>query len=395
VRDSERWLLPEGVEEILPPEAERLEALRRRVLDRLQAWGYEMVVPPFVEHLEALLTGMGRDLDLQTFKLTDPKSGRQLGVRADMTPQVARIDAHRLRRDAPTRLCYIGTVLHTHAAMPGGSRSPLQLGAELYGHAGVESDAEVICLMSDILTLAGVRPLCLDIGHIGIFRGLARKAGLDADREMELFSLLQRKAAPEIAESARAWRLAAPLRDRLLALTRLNGGSAVLNESRQRLRGAGAEVARALEDLRRIAHLLKRRLPGVALHFDLAELRGYHYHTGVMFAAYHPGEGQALAWGGRYDNVGRVFGRARAATGFSLDLLRLLRRQPPGRPTAVRRILAPSTPADAALHETIAALRRRGMRVIMDLPGKRGNAGAPGCTHRLVRSRGGWRVVRL
>ena len=240
---------------------------------------------------------MGRDLDLQTFKLTDPKSGRQLGVRADMTPQVARIDAHRLRRDAPTRLCYIGTVLHTHAAMPGGSRSPLQLGAELYGHAGVESDAEVICLMSDILTLAGVRPLCLDIGHIGIFRGLARKAGLDADREMELFSLLQRKAAPEIAESARAWRLAAPLRDRLLALTRLNGGSAVLNESRQRLRGAGAEVARALEDLRRIAHLLKRRLPGVALHFDLAELRGYHYHTGVMFAAYHPGEGQALAWG--------------------------------------------------------------------------------------------------
>ncbi len=390
----DRWLLPEGVEEILPPEAGWLEALRRRVLDRLQAWGYELVAPPLVEHLEALLTGMGRDLDLQTFKLTDPRSGRLLGVRADMTPQVARIDAHRLHRDAPTRLCYIGTVLHSHAATPGGSRSPLQLGAELYGHDGVESDAEIICLMSDILTLAGVKPLCLDIGHIGIFRGLARKAGLDPDREMELFLLLQRKAAPEIMESARAWRLPASVRGMLLALTGLNGGGAVLGRARRQLRGAGAEVMHALEDLRRIAGLLKRRLPAVTLHIDLAELRGYHYHTGVMFAAYHPGEGQALAWGGRYDNIGRVFGRARPATGFSLDLLRLLRRRKPPR-AAGRCILAPPAATDAALHEMIAALRRRGTRVIMDLPGRRNGADETGCTHRLVRRRGGWRVVKL
>jgi ATP phosphoribosyltransferase regulatory subunit len=395
MRNSERWLLPEGVEEILPPEAERLEALRRRVLDRLRAWGYEMVVPPFVEHLDALLTGMGHDLDLQTFKLTDPESGRLLGVRADMTPQVARIDAHRLRRDTPTRLCYIGTVLHTHATLPGGSRSPLQLGAELYGHAGIESDVEVLCLMSDVLMLAGVRPLCLDIGHIGIFRGLTRKAGLDTDQEMELFSLLQRKAVPEIADCTRTWRVAPSVRDMLLALTKLNGGIAVLTEARRRLRAAGAPVLRALEDLRRIARLLKRRLPEVALHFDLAELRGYHYHTGVMFAAYHPGEGRALAWGGRYDNIGRVFGRARPATGFSLDLLRLLRRQSPARGTAGHCVLAPAAASDAALHETIAALRRRGTRVIMDLPGKRGEARVLGCTHKLVRRRGRWRVVKF
>ena len=220
----DRWLLPEGIAEVLPAEAAALERARRRLIDLFERWGYELVVPPFVEYLESLLTGTGGDLDLQTFKLTDQLTGRLMGVRADMTPQVARIDAHSLRRVGPVRLCYLGTVLHT---LPDGiarSRSPIQVGAELYGHAGMESDVEVLCLMLESLASAGVRPVHVDLGHVGVFRGLAREARLDAEQERQLFDALQRKAVPEVEEWLARWELPAPVRARLSALPVLNGG---------------------------------------------------------------------------------------------------------------------------------------------------------------------------
>ncbi len=233
--NDERWLLPEGIDEVLPPDAWHLEGVRRRLLDVFRCWGYELVIPPFIEYLESLLTGTGRDLELQTFKLTDQVSGRMMGIRADITPQAARIDAHQLRRGEPTRLCYIGTVLHTRPDGFAGSRSPLQLGAELYGHSGVESDVEIISLMMQILGEAGVHDVHLDLGHVGIFRGLARAAGLSAGTETELFDALQRKAEPEIEalvrENART-PLVAPM---LLALAELSGGAEVIDEGRRKL----------------------------------------------------------------------------------------------------------------------------------------------------------------
>ena len=390
---QDRWLLPEGIEELLPPETACLELLRREIFDRFRAWGYELVVPPFIEYLESLLTGMGHDLDLQTFKLTDQLTGRMMGVRADITPQVARIDAHRLQRDTPTRLCYLGTVLHTRPASQGGSRSPLQVGAELYGHAGIDSDLEIMCLMLETLGCAGHDPITLDIGHMGIFRGLAAMAKLDADRENDLFALLQRKARPELEEALQTWQLRPPVRRMLLALVDLNGGLEVLDRAAQALSQATRPVKAALAELGRIAAQIQQRAPSARLHFDLTELRGYHYHTGVMFAAYQPGHGQALAWGGRYDDVGRVFGRARPATGFSTDLLRLVRNSDVPLPPR-RGIYAPRA-EDRKLWAMIERLRKRGECVISALPGARENARSLGCDRKLVRRDGRWQVVKL
>jgi ATP phosphoribosyltransferase regulatory subunit len=277
---TDRWLLPEGIEELLPVEASRLEALRRRLLDLYATWGYAQVMPPFIEYLESLLVGSGSDLDLETFKLTDQLTGRLMGVRADMTQQVARIDAHRLQHEAPTRLCYLGTVLRARPDGPGGSRSPLQVGAELYGHAGIESDAEVVALMIETLEACGIRDVHLDLGHVGIFRGLTAAAGLDELREAELFEMLQRKARAEL-EAAVAG-MPQEHASRLLALVDLNGGDEVLDAARERLAGATAEVDAALASLAGVAEVLRRERPELVLHFDLAELRGYRYHTGVV-----------------------------------------------------------------------------------------------------------------
>ena len=233
---NERWLLPEGIDELLPDQARRLEALRRRLLDLHESWGYELVITPFIEFLDSLLTGTGKDLDLQTFKLTDQVSGRLLGVRADITPQAARIDAHRLRREAPTRLCYLGSVLRTRMDDYAGSRSPLQIGAELYGHAGVESDVEVLCLMMAALQAAEVEDLYLDVGHVGIFRGLAAQAGLNAVQEHALFTALQRKAEPEVVSLVRDYGVPSAAAERLIALTSLNGGEDVIPVARKRLK---------------------------------------------------------------------------------------------------------------------------------------------------------------
>ena len=388
--NDDRWLLPEGIDEVLPPEAWRLEGVRRRLLDQFRCWGYELVIPPFIEYLESLLTGTGRDLELQTFKVTDQLSGRMMGLRADITPQVARIDAHRLRAAQPTRLCYIGTVLHTRPDGLGGSRSPLQIGAELYGHAGIESDVEIVCLMMATLAAAGVGDVHLDLGHVGVYRGLARAAGLTPEQESSLFDALQRKAEPEIEALVRGGAVTPPYAGMLLALAELNGGSEVVTQARTKLAAAPAEVLAAIDYVEAMARELAERLPQVPLHVDLAELRAYHYQTGVVFAAFVPGEGEEIARGGRYDDIGREFGRARPATGFSADLKTALRLAAPGAAvSAGARIHAPAI-GDAALERRVDALRAAGRIVVRALPGLGADARAMGCTERLVERDGEW-----
>lgn len=392
--DKDRWLLPEGIEELLPEAAARLEQLRRALLDLYSSWGYELVMPPFIEYLESLLTGTGGDLDLQTFKLTDQLTGRLMGVRADMTPQAARIDVHQLKRDVPVRLCYLGTVLHTRPDGFAGSRSPLQVGAELYGHAGIESDVEVLCLMLETLALTGVRQVHVDLGHVGIFRALARQARLDPGQEASLFDALQRKALPEIRERLGQYSIAPDAGRMLLELAQLNGGDEVLAGAAGALRGASDQALAALENLRLVATALRRRVPGLPLYFDLAELRGYRYQTGVVFAAFVPGYGQEIARGGRYDDIGRVFGRARPATGFSTDLktLMALGDGSAGAPVTAGGIFAPWSD-DAALQAMIRELRLQGERVIWCLPGQTGCARQMGCDRVLVQRAGAWQVT--
>lgn len=391
--DKDRWLLPEGIEEILPAEAQRLEAMRRRLLDLFFGCGYELVMPPMIEFLDSLLTGTGRDMDLQTFKLTDQLSGRMMGVRADMTPQAARIDAHYLKREAPVRLCYVGTVLHTRPDEFAGSRELLQVGAELFGHPGPESDIEIIGVMLAALQAAGLDRIHMDLGHVGVFRELAAAARLGAEIEGELFDALQRKSAPEIGSLLAQCDIAADMRQNLVALVELNGGDEVLEQARQQLAKAPPAVRQSLDTLQAVAAATRREHPALPLYFDLAELRGYQYYTGVVFSAFIPGQGHAVAQGGRYDGIGRAFGRARAATGFSADLRLLLKLAPGGAGTAPG-ILAPYVQAPS-LQERIRALRATGERVVVRLPGAGGSAAENGCDRELVERDGTWTVVKI
>jgi ATP phosphoribosyltransferase regulatory subunit len=395
VIDEGRWLLPAGIEEILPPRAQVLEGLRRELLDLYRSWGYELAIPPFVDYLESLLTGTGRDLDIQTFKLIDQTDGRLLGVRADMTPQVARMDAHHLRREGPTRLCYLGTVLHTRADGFAGTRSPYQIGAEIYGHAGIESDTEIVRLVLATLAVAGIEGPWLDLGHVGIFRGLARQAGLDEKGEYALFDALQRKSIPEIESLMGELRVSGAPAEMLLALAELNGDDAIDHAVRV-LGRADTSVLEAVDYLRRLADELHRFLPDCPVHYDLAELRGYRYKTGAVFAAFVPGWGQEIARGGRYDDIGRVFGRARPAVGFSADLKGLMRLGW-GLEERFRETPAIHTPwsADPDLAAAVDGLRRAGRRVVVDLPGAVGDARELGCGERLVRGPAGWQVETI
>jgi len=350
-----------------------------------------LVIPPLIEFLDSLLTGTGNDLELQTFKLTDQLSGRMMGVRADMTPQAARIDAHLLKREGPARLCYMGPVLRTRADGFGGSRSPYQAGVELYGHHGHESDLEVLALMLETLAVAGIADVHLDLGHVAVFRELVGLAGLDASREALLFDALQRKALPEIRQHLAAWDLAEPVAAALLALAELDGGLEVLDVAESVLAPAGAALGGALTTLRRLVEALQQRWPALPIHIDLAELRGYHYHTGALFAAYVPGQGQAVAQGGRYDEIGQVFGRSRPATGFSTDLARLLLLGTVAQPAATG-IYAPPL-GDSVLEEQVAGLRRQGEQVIRALPGARVVPASLGCDRVLEWRQGAWCVV--
>jgi ATP phosphoribosyltransferase regulatory subunit len=307
-----RWILPEYVEDILPAEAMRMERLRRKILDLFFRNQYELVIPPMLEYLDSLLTGTGHDLELRTFKVVDQLSGKMMGLRADITPQVARIDAHLLNRKGVTRLCYCGSVLHTRPASPGATRQPIQIGAEMYGAAGDAADVEIQKLLCDALKAAGLKKIRLDVGHVAVFRSIVRAAGVPGEREAELFEALQRKDKAEIGRLSAAFD--AKTREALLLLPQLYGGPEVLDTAAKRLPKI-EPLRRALGTLRALA----KACP-VPVSFDLAELRGYHYHSGVVFDAYCGGVTSAVARGGRYDEVGKAFGRARPATGFSIDL---------------------------------------------------------------------------
>jgi len=307
-----KWLLPEYVEDILPAEAMRIEQLRRKILDLFFKRGYELVMPPLLEYMDSLLTGTGHDLELRTFKVVDQVSGRTMGLRADMTPQVARIDAHLLNRKGVTRLCYCGSVLHTRPAAPGATREPIQIGAEMYGEGGPRSDLEIQRLLCDALKLAGMKNVRLDVGHVAVFRSIAQAAKVGPELEAELFEALQKKDRPALGELSK--KLDAKTRGALLLLPELYGGAEILARAEKHLPKLPA-LKRALAALRALA----KACP-VPVSFDLAELRGYHYHSGVVFDAYCKGVTGPVARGGRYDEVGKAFGRARPATGFSIDL---------------------------------------------------------------------------
>jgi ATP phosphoribosyltransferase regulatory subunit len=389
---SERWLLPEGIEDLLPQQAAQLERLRRDLLDLFHGWGYDLVVPPLVEFLDSLL--VGTDLDFQTFKLTDQLSGQLLGVRADMTPQVARMDAHRMsQQQGPVRLCYQGEVLHTRGDGLGGSRSFTQIGAELYGHAGVESDAEVLSLMLEALKQAGIQNLYVDLGHVGIFRALAQSHGLTEEQESQLFDALQRKAVPDMEALLADFGLAQQASEDFTRLVWLQGDRQVLDDARQGF-ASHDNVLAALDQLQQVADAVNSQHGNLELHFDLAELRGYHYHTGVVFAAYQLGQGAAIAQGGRYNDIGQAFGRARPATGFSADLRALLALGATREAPASDSIFAPAE-SDVALQEKVKALRAAGERVICGLPGQTGGAREAGCTRELVAQDGDWKIQTI
>ncbi|HEX7381390.1 MAG TPA: ATP phosphoribosyltransferase regulatory subunit [Nevskiaceae bacterium] len=319
------WMLPDGVEEGSPDAAWALEELRQRLLARYRALGFALVIPPPIEHLDALLTGAGGELSAQTFKFTDPLSGRLLGLRADMTPQAARMAARQFRTQPIVRLCYLGFVVRTRADVPGGPRALLQLGCEIFGDTRLAADLEVLDLLLETLEMAGVRGIHLSLGHAGIYQALADRLAFDDDARAELFGILQRKSVPDF-ERFMAERAVDPVwAERLEALLALHGGPAVLDEARARLDDRDGAIGKALAELHEAIAALGQRHPQVGLHVDLAELRGYRYHTGMVFSAFASGHGSELARGGRYDGAGQEFGYARPATGFSADLNELLR----------------------------------------------------------------------
>lgn len=391
------WLLPDGVEEILPADAQRLELLRRQLLDVFECWGYEKVVPPFIDYLDSLLTGSAHDLNLQTFKLTDQLSGEMLGIRADMTPQVARIDAHSLSHQQVSRLCYEGTTLHTRGGTLDKTRIPMQIGAELFGHAGIDSDTEVIQLMLEVLAMAGLKNAHLDLGHVGIYRGLVAQANLTEEQEMALFEVLQRKANCELNELLDSYAVSAEIQKIFLTLPKLNGDKSVLAKAKAVFAAAAdTNVSNALTQLEDLADILHSYYPELTISFDLAELRGYHYHTGMVFAAFIPEVGKEIARGGRYDNIGQIFGSARPATGFSADLkvLAALTKQDNVADDRVK-ILAPFVPGDRALDDKIRDLRATGCIVIKQLSGQQDNAGSFACKQKLEKTDKNWILVPL
>ncbi len=383
----DRWLLPDGIEEVLPAQAAAVEVLRRRLLDLYRGWGYQLIIPPLVEFTESLIIGLGPDIDLQTFKLTDQISGRTLGIRADITPQVARIDAHSLPVEGVSRFCYAGSTLHTRPKTQLASRSPIQVGVELFGDASLDADLEVIQLMLQTLECAGLSGFTLDLGHVGIVEAVFNAAGLSEEREAAIFDALQRKSIPDLTAAS------ADLPDveanAIQALARLHGDESVLAQARVDLGALAPAALPALDTLEQVARDVRALRPELTIYFDLAELRGYHYHTGVVFAAYVPGHGQALANGGRYDDVGEVFGRARPATGFATDLKSLmgLLHSSPETTGAV----AMPADRDPALAQAVQALRDAGEIVIADL----GQSPDPRCTRRLLLEAGEWVVKPL
>ena len=379
------WLLPEYIEDVLPAEAAQIESLRRSLLDLLDVHGYQFVMPPMLEYLESLITGVGHDLDLATFKVVDQLTGRLMGVRADITPQAARIDAHMLNNQGVTRLCYAGSVLRTNPDGLAQTRQPMQLGAELFGHAGIEADIEIQRLMVKTLQAAGVNALQIDFSHVGIFDSLMSKVQVSEVLKQSVYQALQSKDQTEV--KALTQDFDAETREALCRLTELNGDASILTVAAKDLPKT-PEITRALNDLTQVAKDLADL--AVGLSFDLAELRGYHYHSGMVFAAYAQGCSGPLAFGGRYDEVGKAFGRARAATGFSLDLRGLVKALPALK--VKKSILAPYG-NEASLISKINSLRASGEKVVQELPGHGAYIAELNCDRKLVNQAGQWQVV--
>lgn len=397
MRAKNKWLLPEGIEEVLPPRAAQLDALCRRIIDQFSGWGYELVMPPLIEYLDTLFTGTEEDLELQTFKVIDQLNGKLMGIRADTTPQVARIEVHNLKRSRPSRLCYIGTVLHTMPGGPGGARALLQTGAELYGHKGIESDSEILALMLKTLELAGLHDIHVDIGHVGIMRGLTEPMQLDADREALLFSCVQRKAADELKTMLKEWSLDDASGEALVRLMELEGDAGILDEVRDILRPCAPELCGCVDELDRIAALTSQQVSNAPLYFDVTEFQGYHYHTGMTFVAYVPGESEGIAFGGRYDNVCEAFGRTRPATGFSADALKLFGLAQQSH-VPKKGICAPNSEVPG-LYELVERLRDEGETVIYRLPGDGAETESdpeyPDCDRQIVLEHGRWQVRKI
>ncbi|MGN8079039.1 MULTISPECIES: ATP phosphoribosyltransferase regulatory subunit [Variovorax] len=380
------WVLPDHIADVLPSEARHIEELRRQLLDTARGYGYELVMPPLLEHLESLLSGTGEALDLQTFKLVDQLSGRSMGLRADTTPQVARIDAHLLNRDGVARLCYCGPVLHTRPDRPHATREPLQFGAEIYGHAGLEADTETLLLALDCLDAAGLREgVIVDLADARIVRALFAGVPVDGATLAQVHAALAAKDASELESLTRNFPAAS--RDGLRALIQLYGDEAVLDEAAKALKGTPA-VGTALADLKQLATGLQG-VPGRQISFDLADLRGYAYYSGMRFGIYVPGAADSLVRGGRYDEVGAVFGRNRPAVGFSLDVRELVGVLP-ARPLRAA-IRAPWSDA-AGLRQAIAQLRKAGETVVCVLPGHGSEIDEFHCDRELVEQAGQWSV---
>ncbi len=393
MKQQETWILPEGIEEILPPQAKQLDLMSRQLLDLFYSWGYELVMPPLIEYLESLLKGSASDLDLQTFKITDQMTGRMMGIRADLTPQVARIDSFHLANSTISRLCYLGTVLHTKVEGLTGSRSPMQLGVELYGHAGIESDLEMIQLMFQTLNQAGIESLYLDIGHVGIYRELVKQAELTASQETELFDILNRKSKPELKILLESWTIDKNMKNIFSHLIDLNGAVDVIDKAKTVLSKANKSVLAALNNYEQIVTDIQKLIPNITIHCDLAELRGYHYHTGVVFSALAPGQGDAIAWGGRYDDIAAAFDNPRPATGFSTDLKKLLSISALAS-SASNGIMAPYDVNNEQLQMEIKSLRSSGECVITLLPNQTGTASDMGCDRILKNQKDSWVVSK-
>ncbi len=385
------WLLPEYIEDILPAEALAIEATRRRVLDRMLVHGYQLVGPPMLEYVESLLSGSGGDLDLRMFKVVDQLSGRMMALRADMTPQAARIDAHLLNRSGVTRLCYAGSVLHTVPSGLTRTREPLQIGAELYGHDGLESDLEIQQLMLQSLSIAGITKIHLDLGHVAVFRGLVKGAGISNELETQLFCALQSKDVSGLKDLCNKLDKVVDkkVRRALMLLPELYGDKKILEDARKLLPDF-PEIQTALNDLESVSSELSPLVD--TLSFDLADLRGYQYHTGMVFAAYAKGCPNAVALGGRYDEIGKAFGRSRPATGFSMDLRELSGLV---KPTPYPKgVLASYKKSDKSLDKEIERLRSEGQIVVINLPGHQNDQGALDCDRQLVMDQGVWKIEK-
>lgn len=381
------WLLPEYIEDVLPAEAARIELLRRELLDLFKVHGYQYIIPPTLEYLESLITGTGHDLDLATFKVVDQLTGRLMGIRADMTPQAARIDAHMLNHQGVSRLCYAGTVLRTKPDGLAHTREPLQLGAELFGHAGIESDIEIHRLMIKALQALGLKELHIDFSHVAIFEALVKAGNISANLEQDLYNALQSKDKASVASLAHD--LDTNIKKALIDLTDLNGDVTVLQKAALQLPKIDA-IAKALADLSSVAAQLSDL--NVQVSFDLSELRGYHYHSGIVFAAYAKGYTGPIALGGRYDEVGLVFGRARPATGFSLDLRGAVTALAPA--TGAKAILAPASD-DKTLLSAVEALRAQGQIVIHALPNSAIDMAELNCDKQFIHADGQWQIQPL